>query len=386
MQSFSALFQPYTFRSGVHVRNRLVLAPMTTWSSDPDDSVSQAELDYVARRSKGVGLALTAVTYVTPNGKGFQGQFGAEHDQRLDSLKSLAAAIKSGGARAVLQIFHAGHQALPEFVDNDVVSASPVPPPASPFRSDTPVPVRALTQKEIHDIVLDFGQTTRRAIEAGFDGVEIHGANGYLIQQFVSGHSNRRTDDWGGSLENRLRFPLAVIEEVKRVIATHAQGPFLLGYRFSPEEPHEQGLTMHDALSLVEALRAQDLDYVHVSLSEYAGQPRRGNDLERTRLEQIAERLGTQTPLIAVGNVWSPENALQALDLGASFVALGRALLLDPEWVQKVEAGRSQDIQTTLSINDREALTLPEPLWKLLTGFMVKDRLTDEPNPELNPA
>jgi len=351
---------------------------MTTWSSDPDDSVSQAELDYMARRSKGVGLALTAVTYVTPNGKGFQGQFGAEHDDRLESLKTLAEAIRSGGARAVLQIFHAGYQALPELVNNDVVSASTVPPPTSPFRSDTPVPVRALTREEIQDIVLDFGQTTRRAIEAGFDGVEIHGANGYLIQQFMSSHSNRRTDEWGGSMGNRLRFPLAVIEEVKRVVATHAPGPFLVGYRFSPEEAHEQGLTMHDALNLVEALRDQDLDYVHVSLSEYAGQPRRGDDLERSRLEQIAERLGTQTPLIAVGNVWSPEDAIQALHLGASFVALGRALLLDPEWVQKVEAGRSQDIQTTVSIHDRAALTLPEPLWERLTGFMLKDRLTHE--------
>ncbi len=103
-------------------------------------------------------------------------------------------------------------------------------------------------------------------------------------------------------------------------------------------------------------------------------------------LEQIAERLGTQTPLIAVGNVWSPEDAIQALNLGASFVASGRAFLLDPEWVQKVEAGRSQDITTTVSLNDREALTLPEPLWKLLTGFKVKDRLTDGTNPELNPG
>lgn len=386
MNNQASLFQPYTFRSGVHARNRLVLAPMTTWSSDPDDSVSQAELDYIARRSKGVGLALTAVTYVTPNGKGFHGQFGAERDDRLESLKALAQAIKSGGARAVLQMFHAGHQALPELVDNDVASASNVPPPTSPFRSETPVPVRALSREEIQNIVLDFGRTTRRAIEAGFDGVEIHGANGYLIQQFLSGHSNRRMDAWGGSLENRLRFPLAVIEEVKRVVAAHAQGPFLVGYRFSPEEPHEQGLTMHDALSLVDALKDQDLDYVHVSLSEYAGQPRRGGDLDRSRLEQIAERLGMQTPLIAVGNVWSPEDAVQALDLGAAFVALGRALLLDPEWVQKVEAGRSQDIQTTVSIHDREALTLPEPLWKLLTGFMVKDRLRDTTHPEPSPA
>lgn len=248
MSDFSPLFEPYTFRSGVQVRNRLVLAPMTTWSGDADDSVSSSELAYIARRSAGVGLGLTAVGYVTAGGKGFHGQFGAEHDGRLESLRSLADAIKSGGARAVLQVFHAGHQAPPELVNQDVTSASDVPPPARPGQPND-VQVRALSAEEVGAIVLDFGQATRRAIEAGFDGVEIHGANGYLIQQFVSGHSNRRTDEWGGSLERRLRFPLAIIDEVRRVVASHAQGPFLVGYRFSPEEPHEQGLTMHDTLA-----------------------------------------------------------------------------------------------------------------------------------------
>lgn len=376
MSDFSPLFEPYTFRSGVQVRNRLVLAPMTTWSGDADDSVSSSELAYIARRSAGVGLGLTAVGYVTAGGKGFHGQFGAEHDGRLESLRSLADAIKSGGARAVLQVFHAGHQAPPELVNQDVTSASDVPPPARPGQPND-VQVRALSAEEVGAIVLDFGQATRRAIEAGFDGVEIHGANGYLIQQFVSGHSNRRTDEWGGSLERRLRFPLAIIDEVRRVVASHAQGPFLVGYRFSPEEPHEQGLTMHDTFGLIDALKDKELDYVHVSLMEYAGNPRRGGDQARSRLEQIAERLGQQTPLIGVGNVWTPEDAVRVLNLGAAFVALGRALLLDPEWVQKVETGRSSELRSTLSLDDREALTLPQPLWQRLTEWMVKDRLTD---------
>ncbi len=266
MSDVSPLFESYTFRSGVTVRNRLVLAPMTTWSAEPDGSVSPAELEYIARRSSGVGLGLTAVGYVTTGGKGFHGQFGAEHDGRLESLKSLAHVIKSEGARAVLQIFHAGHQAPPELVNHDVTSASDVPPPSRPGRPND-VQVRALTSEEVESIVLDFGQATRRAIEAGFDGVEIHGANGYLIQQFVSGHSNRRTDDWGGSLERRLRFPLAIIDEVRRVVASHAQGPFLVGYRFSPEEPHEQGLTMHDTFGLIDALRDKELDYYSVNRS-----------------------------------------------------------------------------------------------------------------------
>ncbi|GGR58887.1 putative NADH-dependent flavin oxidoreductase YqiG [Deinococcus seoulensis] len=374
MSDVSALFEPYTFRSGIQVRNRLVLAPMTTTSADPDDSVSAAELEYAARRSGGVGLAITAVGYVTPGGKGFHGQFGAEHDGRLDSLRALAHAMKQAGARAVLQIFHAGHQAPPELVAHDVTSASDVPS-SQPGRAASGVPVRPLTAAEIQDIILDFGQATRRAVEAGFDGVEIHGANGYLIQQFVSAHSNRRTDEWGGTLENRLRFPLAVTDEVQR-IAAQAGRPFLVGYRFSPEEPHEQGLTMHDTFALLGALREKNLDYVHVSLQDFAGRPRRGGHPERSRLEQIAEALG-DTPLIGVGNIWTPQDAAQALNLGASFAALGRALLLEPEWVQKVQSGRAAEIRTTFTTADRESLTLPEPMWNMLTGFMIKDRLVD---------
>lgn len=376
MSDLSPLFEPYTFRSGVQVRNRLALAPMTTTSADPNDDVSTAELDYVARRSAGVGLAITAVAYVTPGGKGFPGQFGAEHDSRLDSLRALAKRIQAQGARAVLQIFHAGHNAPPELVGGDVTSASDVPS-SQPGR--THVPVRALSSDEIHGIVRDFGEATRRAIEAGFDGVEIHGANGYLIQQFVSAHSNRRTDEWGGTPEKRLAFPLAVTDEVQRV-AAQAPRPFLVGYRFSPEEPHEQGLTMPDTFALLDALRGKHLDYVHVSLQDYAGSPRRGGDPARSRLEQIAERLG-DTPLIGVGNIWTADDALRARQLGAAFVALGRALLLEPEWVQKVEAGRT-DLRATFTPDDRDALTIPEPMWGLLTNFMLRDRLqTREPVP-----
>ncbi|WP_189074867.1 NADH-dependent flavin oxidoreductase [Deinococcus sedimenti] len=372
MSDLTPLFEPYTFRSGVQVRNRLALAPMTTTSANPDDSVSAAELDYVARRSGGVGLAITAVAYVTPGGKGFPGQFGAEHDGRLDSLRALATRIRSGGAHAVLQIFHAGHNSPPELVGGDVTSASDVP---SPQPGRTHVPVRALSRDEVRGVIADFGRATRRAIDAGFDGVEIHGANGYLIQQFVSAHSNRRDDEWGGTPEKRLAFPLAVIEEVQRV-AAQATTPFLIGYRFSPEEPHEQGLTMHDTFALLDALRERNLDYVHVSLQDYAGSPRRGGDPDRSRLQQIAERLG-DTPLIGVGNIWTPQDAARALELGATFVALGRALLLEPEWVQKVQAGRT-DLRGTFSPADREALTLPEPMWGLLTNVMLKDRLTPD--------
>ena len=259
------LIEPYTLPNGVQLKNRIVMAPMTNFSSNPDGTVTDAEVKYYARRSSGVGMVITACTYVTANGKGFHGEFGGDRDELIPSLGQLASSIKEQGAKAVLQIFHGGRQISPELVPNgEVVSASAVPVEGE----GKPVP-RALTETEVESIIRDFGETTRRAIEAGFDGVELHGANGYLLQQFFSPHSNRREDQWGGSLEKRLAFPLAVVDEVKKVVAEHAKEPFVVGYRFSPEEPETPGITMADTLTLVDVLADKNLDYLHVSLQNF---------------------------------------------------------------------------------------------------------------------
>ncbi|MGZ4161516.1 MAG: oxidoreductase, partial [Neobacillus sp.] len=204
---YAPLFEKFSFSKGIQLKNRIVMAPMTNFSSNADGTVSDAELKYYMRRSSGVGMVITACTFVTVNGKGFHGEFAGDRDEMVPSLRQLATAIKAQGAKAILQIFHGGRQVPPELVPNgDVVSASAVPAEGP----GKPVP-RELTEAEIESIIRDFGETTRRAIEAGYDGVEIHGANGYLIQQFFSPHSNRREDRWGGSLEKRLAFPLAVV-------------------------------------------------------------------------------------------------------------------------------------------------------------------------------
>ena len=180
---------------------------------------------------------ITGCTHVSPNGVGFTGEFGSDSDRFTPGLRRLASTAKSGGAMAILQIFHAGNRAPPELIPGgDIVSASNGLGEPSPF-APCDIPARALTEPEILAIIADFGAATRRAIEAGFDGVELHGAHDFLIQNFFSPLHNRRTDRWGGSLENRLRFPLAVIGQVRRVIAAHADRPFVLGYRVSPEEP-----------------------------------------------------------------------------------------------------------------------------------------------------
>lgn len=338
------------------------MAPMTNWSSNPDGSVTDAEVSYYARRSGGAGMVITACTYVTANGKGFHGEFGGDKDELIPSLHKLANGIKEQGAKAILQIFHGGRQVPPELIPNgDVVSASSVPAEGM----GKPVP-RELSDQEIESIIHDFGHTARRAIEAGYDGVEIHGANGYLIQQFFSPHSNRREDRWGGSLKKRLTFPLAVVDEVKKVAAEHADSSFIVGYRFSPEEPETPGITMADTLVLIEELAKKDLDYLHVSLHDFWSTPKRGVDDTRSRMEIIQERVGDRVPVIGVGSIYTPDDALKASQTGVPLIALGRELIMDPDWVQKIAEGKENEIHTEINKDSQQQLVIPDPLWQAI--------------------
>jgi 2,4-dienoyl-CoA reductase-like NADH-dependent reductase (Old Yellow Enzyme family) len=360
---YEPLFETLTFKNGIQLKNRLVMAPMTNWSSNPDGTVTESEINYYARRSGGVGMVITACTYVTANGKGFHGEFGGDRDELIPSLQKLATAIKEQGAKAILQIFHGGRQVPPELIPGgDVVSASNIPAEGD----GKPVP-RELSDEEVRSIIRDFGETTRRAIEAGYDGVEIHGANGYLIQQFFSPHSNRRNDDWGGSLEKRLTFPMAVVDEVKRVVAENAKGPFIVGYRFSPEEAETPGITMADTLVLIDELAKKDLDYLHVSLQEFWSTPRRGVDDTRSRIEIIQDRVGDKVPVIGVGSIYTADEALKAFQTGISLIALGREMIIDPDWVQKVKEGKENEIITEINKDNQEQLVIPDPLWQAIT-------------------
>lgn len=365
---YKPLFKSLALPSGVTLNNRIVMAPMTNFSSHADGTVSDDEVRYYARRSKGVGMVITACAYVTPSGKGFKGEFASDRDEMIPSLQQLASGIKEQGAKAVLQIFHGGRMCPPELVPNgDIVSASAIPAEKEGNEKDQVIP-KALSESEIESIIRDFGESTRRAIEAGFDGVEIHGANGYLIQQFFSPHSNRRNDRWGGDLEKRLTFPMAVIDEVKKVVASHAKDPFLVGYRFSPEEPEIPGITMADTLILVNALADKGLDYIHASLMDFWSIPKRGVVDKRSRMEMIQEKAGDRVPVIGVGSIYTANDALEALQTGISAIALAREIIIDPDWVEKIEQGRESDIVTKLNKDAQDQLVVPDPLWQAIVN------------------
>lgn len=283
---------------GLTVRNRVAMAPMTTWASNDDGTVSDEEETYYRRRAKDVGVVITGCTHVQENGVGFTGEFAAYEDRFIPSLKRLANAAKSGGACAILQIFHAGVKTLPTLV-SDVVAASEVEGEAGPFASAI-VP-RALQEEEILDVIEAFADATRRAIAAGFDGIELHGAHGFLIQNFFSPHSNRRVDQWGGSLENRMRFPLAVVEAVKRTIADHADRPFALGYRMSVEEGMDGRLSIGDSLELVARLIGSGASYIHASLGSALDQRPATGSYDQSIVHILHTHINGRVPNVCIG-------------------------------------------------------------------------------------
>ncbi|MGJ7922610.1 NADH-dependent flavin oxidoreductase [Neobacillus sp. LXY-4] len=355
-QKYSKLIEPFTFRSGITIKNRVVMAPMTTWSSNEDLTISDEEVKYYKQRVNGVGLVITGCTHVSPNGQGFTNEFAGYNDEFIPSLRKLADAAKSGGSPTVLQIFHAGDKALPGL---DTVSASA-------YQTEASVETRELSHEEILSTIRAFGDTTRRAIEAGFDGVEIHGAHGFLIQNFWSPATNQRTDQWGGTLENRLRFPLAIIKEIKKVIDTYATKPFILGYRFSPEESSKvDGLRMEDTYELIDFLIEQNLDYIHASLGQVSSKPVNSQD-EKTMLELIIERANGKVPVLAAGSMITSDDALKAMELGLPLVAIGHALIMNPDWVEKVANGLEAEIASELDLTKLDQLNIPEKLWNVI--------------------
>ncbi|MEH7748618.1 NADH-dependent flavin oxidoreductase [Neobacillus drentensis] len=370
---YSNLFKSFTFKNGITIKNRVVMAPMTTWSSNDDYTVSDEEVKYYKKRVNGVGLVITGCTHVQQNGIGFTHEFAAYEDKFIPSLRKLADAAKSGGAPVLLQIFHAGNKALPSLTPNgEVVSSSAVETEATAFAPS--VLPRELSHDEIIEVIHAFGETTRRAIEAGFDGVEIHGAHGFLLQNFFSPFFNRRDDEWGGSLEKRLRFPLAVIQEMKNVIKNHATKPFILGYRISPEE--HGGYGMEDAYELIDRLVEQGLDYIHVSLDDVSSKPR-GIEDGKTRLELIVEHVNDRVPVMAAGSMVTADDVESALDKGLSLAAVGHTLIMNPDWVEKVQNGKEAEIQTAIKTSKVSELELPEKLWNFIQAsgpwFKIED-------------
>ncbi len=352
---YAPLFQTYTLNNGVTIKNRLVVAPMTHFGSQADGLISDQERTFLSNRAGDMGMFITAATLVQKDGKAFHGQPEATGEHCLDSLKETAQILQQQGAKAILQIHHGGSKAIDDLLDGlDKISAS----------DSEAEHAREATAEEVEALIASYAQAADLALRAGFDGVEIHGANTYLIQQFYSAQSNRRNDQWGGSLENRMRFPLAVIDAVVAVREKHQRNDFIIGYRFSPEEPGDDGLTMIETGALIDALVQKPLQYLHVSLWEFDKKIRRGGDTAQTRMQFIHERINGKLPLIGVGNLFTADQILAAYETGwAEFIALGKTVMINPHIATQIREGREDEIVTQLDPTRADHYGLPDTLW-----------------------
>lgn len=357
---YEPLCKSLTLPNGVEVRNRFVLAPLTHTSSNDDGTISDIELPYIEKRSKDVGIAINAASNVNDVGKAFPGQPSVAHDSDIEGLKELAQVMKKNGAKAIVQIHHGGAQALPELTpDGDVVAPSAIS--LKSFGQQEEHDAREMTAEEIEQTIRDFGEATRRAIEAGFDGVEIHGANHYLIHQFVSPYYNRRNDVWA----DNYKFPVAVIDEVVKAKKAHANDDFIIGYRLSPEEAESPGISMEITEELIHQIANKPLDYIHVSLMDVNSVTREGKYKGENRLKLIHQWINGRMPLIGIGSVFTAEDALNAVEnIGVEFVALGREILLDYDFVAKIKEGREEEIINAFDPNREDQHYLTPNLWE----------------------
>ena len=369
---------PFTFKNGVTLKNRMVMAPTTTMSSFYNGHVTNDEIDFYGARAGGVGMIVGEVANVIASGKGFEGELSIADDSDIPGLTKLADAMKANGTKAVLQIFHAGRKSNDSILrGNQPVSASAV---KAVFPADSQEP-RALTADEIDEIIVAFGAATRRAIAAGFDGVELHGANTYLLQQFFSPNSNQRTDKWGGDVTARMSFAKAVIASVQGAIDQYADRPFLFGYRISPEEIETPGIRLADSLAFVDMLGDSVVDYLHVSMGS-AHRTSLNDKTDKTPiLTQIKDRLAGRKPLIGVGSVETPADAEGVLALGTDLVAMGREMIREPQWVEKVADNDESSIRYQLSPAELDELKIPRAMQEYLKGaFYSVMHFTTDPN------
>jgi len=325
------LFEPFKIGT-MKLKNRIVMPPMGTNFSTEDGLVTQRLKNYYVERAKGgVGLIIVEGAYVEPRGKGSIRQLAVDHDNKIPGLRELATAVQAKGAKIALQLFHGGRQSHSSIIGTQPVSASEVP---CHLTGETP---RALTLTEIKDVVEAFAEAARRAKESGFDAVEIHGAHGYLINQFLSSLTNRRIDQYGGDVKKRTRFLLEILERVRKKVGDDY--PVLC--RINGDDYIEGGITLEEAKTIAKMLEAGGVDALHVSGGIYdSSVPVTTAPMALSRGIMVHLAAGIKevvnVPVIAVGRINDPELADEILREGkADLVSMGRALLADPYLPQK---------------------------------------------------
>ena len=365
------VWSPLRFNCGREMANRFAIAPLTTDSSHEDGTATENELEFVRRRAdSGFGATISSAAYVEQDGRSWKG-IGATHAGHESSLRRLAEAMHTAGGLAILQIYDGGRIAKLELIGEQCLRA---PSAAASLRPGAKTP-RAMTADEVEHLIKSFGKAASLARKAGFDGVEIHGANHYAVHQFFSPRANHRVDKWGGTLSKRMNFPLAVAQAVR-----DALGPNLIaGFRVTPFESEPDGYTLEDSKVLCNELARLGLDYISVSLDDYrTSRPTPETRVYNRPLEkshtpaespitEFARAIAGRSAVMASGGIRTSVDAEGAIKIGADLIAIGRAVVVDPEWLSKVRSKNEASILTGL----------PKDELQIATGLSIPPRMVE---------
>lgn len=366
------LAQSFTLPNGAVVKNRLLKSAMSEGFGTWDNRVTPGLVRLYERWAEGgIGLCVTGNVMIDRRALGEPGNVVVEDERDMALLKAWAEAGRANGTQLWMQINHPGKQVMRSLVSD------PVAPSAIPFHKDmqaffaTP---RALTEAEIEDIIQRFGRTAAIAKKAGFSGVQIHGAHGYLVSQFLSGHHNQRNDRWGGTAENRRRFVLEVYREIRAQVGKS----FAVGIKLNSADFQKGGFTEEESLDVIRALSEAGIDHIEISGGTYeapimAGKKNRYVKASTRQREayflEFAEkaRAATKTPLAVTGGFRTAAGMAEAITSDAvDFVGVARALAIEPDLPSRLLAGKEaryvvRPISTGIALVDKMAMM--EVMW-----------------------
>jgi len=355
------LLTPLRFPAGLVVPNRLWLAPMTNLQSHADGSLSEDELAWlVARARGGFGVIESCATHVSLDGQGWAGEWGIFSDALTPGWRRAAESIGEQGSHLFAQLFHAGERALRE-EGRRRLSCTAIPGEE----------VAEATEAEIEHIIEDFARGAERAVEAGLSGVELHGAHGYLLCQFLRADRNTRGDRWGGSYENRLRL----IRTVMRTVRSRVPSTFVVGVRLSPENgTFLSGLDLDESLRTAAVLCEEGADFIHISLWDSKAMTAKRPEQHPARA--FREALPAEVPVITAGEIWTAEDARGQREHGADAVALGRAGITTPDWPRRVAAEGGEPLRPPVTAEQLRERALGEKFVEYMRrwpGFVTEE-------------
>jgi len=351
----SNLFQPLQFKSGSSLKNRFMLAPLTNTQSHADGRLSDDEYHWLTMRAKGgFGLTMTCAAHVQAVGQGFPGQLGIFGDEHLEGLTRLAQGIKNENSLAVVQLHHAGMRSPAE-----LIGQAPVCPSDHPETGAT-----GLSTAAVEQLIEDFICAAERAEKAGFDGVEIHGAHGYILAQFLSDTINQRQDQFGGSIENRMRPITEIIEGVR----SRCRPDFLLGLRLSPER---FDVHLPDIIEVAKViLAAGKIDFLDMSLWDSFKEPEDEAFKGCSLLSYFTELERGDVALGIAGKLRNPDEVNRAMAAGIDFIMLGRAAILHHDFPLQMQADQDfTPVRNPVSADYLRAEGLGEAFITYMSGW-----------------